>query len=53
MNDQKDMVEGILRNPTTEIGDLNHALARDSMMRGGNYRGGDMARLAIAEEVYY
>lgn len=53
MNDQKDMVEGILRKPTMEIGDLNTALARDSMYRGGNIRGGSMSRLAVAEEVYY
>lgn len=53
MNDQKDMVEGILRKPTMEIGDLNHALARDSMLRGGNYHGGDMARLVTANELYH
>lgn len=52
LSEQNEILEGILEKPTLEIGDLNHALAKDSMLRGGNYRGGDMSRLAVAEEIY-
>lgn len=52
MEQQNRLLQGILEKPTMEIGELNHVLAKDSMLRGGNYRGGDMSRLAVAEEIY-
>ena len=52
MNDQKDMVEGILRKPTMEIGDLHDRLVKDSYYKGGNMCGGSMQRFVIADELY-
>lgn len=52
LNDQKDMVQGILNKPSMGIGELGRELVRDSMLAGGNIRGGRMSRLAVAEEVY-
>lgn len=52
MEQQNQLLERILGKPTMEIGDVNNALVKYSMERGGNYRGGNMSRLAVAEEVY-
>lgn len=52
MKEQNQILKGILKKPTMEIGDVNNALVKYSMERGGNYRGGNMSRLAVAEEVY-
>lgn len=49
---QNELLEKILKKPTMEIGDLNTALARDSMFKGGNMHGGNMNRLAVAQELY-
>lgn len=52
LREQNRLLDAIYRKPTMEIGELNTALARDSMYRGGNMRGGSMSRLAVAEELY-
>lgn len=53
MNDQKDMVEGILRKPTMEIGDVHDRLVKDSYYKGANMHGGNMQRLVTADEFYH
>lgn len=51
MNDQKDMVEGILRKPTVDSDGLYNDFVKKSWERGGN-RGLGGQRLAVAEEFY-
>lgn len=45
-------MEAIYQKPTMEIGELGDRLVRDSVLKGGNLRGGSMSRLAVAEEIY-
>lgn len=52
MNKQKDMVEGILKKPTMEIGELHNSLVKDSYYKGANCCGGDMQRFVTANELY-
>lgn len=49
---QNELLEQILRKPTMEISDVHKAIVRDSMERGGNIHGGNMGRLAVAQELY-
>lgn len=49
---QNELLEQILRKPTMEISDVHRAIVRDSMERGGNMHGGNMNRLAVAQELY-
>lgn len=49
---QNELLEQIARKPTMEISDVHKAIVRDSMERGGNIHGGNMGRLAVAQELY-
>ena len=52
LREQNRLLEQILRKPTMEISDVHKAIVRDSMERGGNIHGGNMGRLAVAQELY-
>lgn len=52
LREQKDMVEDILKKPTLDSDKLYTNFVRKSMERGGYMCGGNMLRLAVAQELY-